>query len=70
MGLKNKLPSSEEMQRMKEIVREEMETGVYSLSTGLLYVPCTFLGLLLIRLIAFIVRRLVRKSEHQASVNE
>ncbi|CAA7600931.1 Amidohydrolase family [Acididesulfobacillus acetoxydans] len=39
MGLNNRLPTRDEMQRMREIVREEMETGVYGLSVGLLYVP-------------------------------
>ncbi len=42
MGLDNREPSKEEMQKMKDITKREMESGAYGLSTGLIYMPCNY----------------------------
>jgi len=42
MGLDNRLPSEEEIQKMCEITRREMEAGAFGLSTGLIYMPCAY----------------------------
>lgn len=42
MGLENRLPSIEELQRMRKIVRREMEAGALGLSSGLIYMPCAY----------------------------
>lgn len=42
MGLDNRLPNEEEMQRMRDITRREMEAGAWGLSTGLIYMPCAY----------------------------
>jgi N-acyl-D-amino-acid deacylase len=42
MGLDNRKPSPEELERMREIVRREMEAGAFGLSTGLIYMPCAY----------------------------
>ena len=42
MGLDNRKPSAEELNRMREIVRREMDSGAFGLSTGLIYMPCAF----------------------------
>ncbi len=39
MGTENRAPSVDEMERMREIVRQAMKAGAYGLSTGLKYVP-------------------------------
>ena len=39
MGYENRPPTAEEMNRMKELLREAMEEGAVGLSTSLLYVP-------------------------------
>ena len=39
MGKENRKPSEEEMEKMKQLVREAMEDGAMGLSSGLLYVP-------------------------------
>ena len=39
MGLKNKVPSKEELQKMKYYVEETMKQGALGLSSGLEYVP-------------------------------
>jgi len=42
MGLDNRKPSPEELSRMREITRREMEAGAFGLSTGLIYMPCAY----------------------------
>lgn len=42
MGLDNRLATSEEMERMRAIVRREMEAGAFGLSSGLIYIPCAY----------------------------
>jgi N-acyl-D-amino-acid deacylase len=42
MGLDNRKPSPEELERMREITRREMEVGAFGLSTGLIYMPCAY----------------------------
>ena len=42
MGLDNRKPSPEELQRMCDITRREMEAGAFGLSTGLIYMPCAY----------------------------
>ncbi|WP_196605486.1 N-acyl-D-amino-acid deacylase family protein [Pectinatus haikarae] len=42
MGLINRAPNAEEMHRMKQILRRELEAGAYGLSTGLIYMPCAY----------------------------
>lgn len=39
LGAKNRAPSSQELARMQELVREGMEAGAVGLSTGLFYIP-------------------------------
>jgi len=42
MGLDNRLPSDEELEKMRAITRREMEAGAIGLSTGLIYMPCAY----------------------------
>lgn len=42
MGLENRLPNEEELERMRAITRREMEAGAVGLSTGLIYMPCAY----------------------------
>ena len=42
MGLDNRQPTDEEIEKMKEITRREMEAGAFGLSTGLIYIPCAY----------------------------
>jgi N-acyl-D-amino-acid deacylase len=42
MGLDNRSLSAQELERMREIVRREMEAGSFGLSTGLIYMPCAY----------------------------
>ncbi len=42
MGLDNRKPSPEELERMREITRREMKVGAFGLSTGLIYMPCAY----------------------------
>ena len=42
MGLDNRQPNDEEIEKMKEITRREMEAGAFGLSTGLIYIPCAY----------------------------
>lgn len=42
MGRENREPTEEELEEMKELVKEAMEQGAYGLSTGLVYVPGSF----------------------------
>ena len=39
MGLENRLPNEEELEKMRQITRREMENGAVGLSTGLIYIP-------------------------------
>ncbi|MBA2340536.1 MAG: amidohydrolase family protein, partial [Pyrinomonadaceae bacterium] len=42
LGLEDRAPSSEEMQRMEALVEQAMRDGALGLSTGLIYVPGTY----------------------------
>lgn len=42
MGLDNRPAGKEDIQRMCEIVRREMEAGCLGLSSGLIYMPCAY----------------------------
>ena len=42
IGLDNVIPNDEELQKMCDILRREMEAGAYGLSTGLIYMPCAY----------------------------
>lgn len=44
IGLDNRLPTQEELQKMRDITRREMEAGAVGLSTGLIYMPCAYGG--------------------------
>jgi len=39
MGIENRKPSTAEMRKMKELIEETMKSGVFGLSTGLIYPP-------------------------------
>lgn len=42
LGMENRSPTEEELEKMKELVKEAMEQGAYGLSTGLIYLPGTY----------------------------
>lgn len=42
MGLDNRQPTDEEIKKMRDITRREMEAGAVGLSTGLIYMPCAY----------------------------
>jgi len=42
IGLANRAPSADELERMREVVRQDMRDGAFGLSTGLFYVPGAF----------------------------
>ncbi|MDF2512216.1 MAG: N-acyl-D-amino-acid deacylase [Herbinix sp.] len=42
MGLDNRQPTSQEMKKMCEILRRELEAGGIGLSSGLIYIPCAY----------------------------
>jgi len=42
LGLEDRAPRPDEMERMKALVEESMEDGALGISTGLLYVPANF----------------------------
>lgn len=42
MGLDNRQPTADELDRMRSITRREMEAGAFGLSTGLIYMPCAY----------------------------
>ncbi|OEF98372.1 N-acyl-D-amino-acid deacylase family protein [Desulfuribacillus alkaliarsenatis] len=44
VGLENSQPTIEQLEQMKEIVHEAMQQGCLGLSTGLIYIPCTYAG--------------------------
>jgi N-acyl-D-amino-acid deacylase len=42
MGLEDKAPTPEQLDKMRELVREEMEAGALGVTTALIYPPATF----------------------------
>jgi N-acyl-D-amino-acid deacylase len=42
MGMEDRAPTEEELERMKALVREGMEAGAFGLSTGLYYAPGSY----------------------------
>ncbi len=42
MGLDNRKPTPEELERMKALLQECIDQGAYGLSTGMIYPPCSF----------------------------
>lgn len=42
MGLDNRAPTEQELQQMKELVRQAMEQGAFGLSSGMEYVPAAY----------------------------
>lgn len=42
LGLDNVKPTKEDIEKMCEVTRREMEAGAYGLSTGLIYMPCAY----------------------------
>ncbi|MDF2820936.1 MAG: N-acyl-D-amino-acid deacylase [Clostridiales bacterium] len=42
MGLENRQPTKEEIEKMCKITRREMEAGCLGLSSGLIYTPCAY----------------------------
>lgn len=42
MGLENRPASEEDLQKMRDITRREMQAGAVGLSTGLIYMPCAY----------------------------
>ena len=42
MGMENRKPTPEELEKMKGLVKQAMEQGAYGLSTGLIYRPGTY----------------------------
>ena len=42
LGMENRAPTPEELEKMKALVKEAMEQGACGLSTGLIYLPGTF----------------------------
>jgi N-acyl-D-amino-acid deacylase len=42
MGLEDREPSEEEIKKMCEITRREMQSGCLGLSSGLIYMPCAY----------------------------
>lgn len=42
MGLEARAATKEEIEKMKQITRREMEAGVAGISTGLIYIPCAY----------------------------
>lgn len=42
MGLDDRLATKDDIEKMKIILRREMESGAFGLSTGLIYMPCAY----------------------------
>lgn len=42
MGLENRVPTSDELRKMKDLVKSGMEAGALGLSTGLFYTPASY----------------------------
>ncbi len=44
MGLDNRKPTPDELERMKALLQECLDQGAYGMSTGMIYPPCSFAG--------------------------
>ena len=44
MGFENRKPTPQEMEKMKDMLREAMEHGAIGLSSGLIYIPSVYAG--------------------------
>lgn len=42
MGLDNRIPTQDEIEKMKKVTKREMEAGAWGVSTGLIYMPCAY----------------------------
>lgn len=42
MGLDNRKPTADELERMKVLLQECLDQGAYGMSTGMIYPPCSF----------------------------
>ena len=42
MGLDNRQPTEDEIEKMRKITRRELEAGAIGVSTGLIYMPCAY----------------------------
>lgn len=42
LGMENRQPSTAELAKMKQILREAMAQGAFGMSTGLIYAPCVY----------------------------
>ena len=42
MGSENRAPTTDELEKMKELVARSMDDGACGLSTGLIYAPCVY----------------------------
>lgn len=42
MGVENRYATEEELQKMEQLLREELEAGAIGMSTGLIYIPCVY----------------------------
>jgi len=42
MGLDNRQPTPEEMEKMKDLLQECIDEGAFGMSTGMIYPPCSF----------------------------
>ncbi|WP_058484977.1 N-acyl-D-amino-acid deacylase family protein [Defluviitalea phaphyphila] len=42
MGLDDRPATEQEIEKMKDVIRREMESGAIGMSTGLIYTPCTY----------------------------
>jgi len=42
MGFENKKANKEELEKMKMVLRRELDAGAIGLSTGLIYIPCAY----------------------------
>lgn len=42
MGMENRVPTSAELEKMKELMAENMKSGAFGISTGLKYLPGSF----------------------------
>jgi len=44
MGLDNRKPTPDELEKMKALLQECLDQGAYGMSTGMIYPPCSFAG--------------------------
>jgi N-acyl-D-amino-acid deacylase len=42
MGLENRKPTAEELEKMKALLQECLDQGAFGMSTGMIYPPCSF----------------------------